>query len=45
MVDEVSRWWAAVVSVAFYWLSGDDENAARSYSLLDVFPTQLQASE
>ena len=44
-IDEVSRWWAAVVSVAYYWLLGDDENAARHYGILDTFPKKLQASE
>ncbi|XP_076467423.1 sterol regulatory element-binding protein 1-like [Babylonia areolata] len=44
-IDEVARWWAAVVSVAFYWLTGDDENAARSYPVLDVFPPALQSSD
>lgn len=44
-VDEVARWWGAIVSVAYYWLIGDDENAARNYSLLDAFPQKLQNSE
>nr|KAG5698523.1 hypothetical protein BaRGS_023226 [Batillaria attramentaria] len=44
-IDEVARWWAAVVSVAYYWLIGDDDNAARNYLLLDVFPPKLQASD
>ncbi|XP_025084954.1 sterol regulatory element-binding protein 1-like isoform X2 [Pomacea canaliculata] len=44
-VDEVARWWGAIVSVAYYWLIGDDENAARNYSLLDAFPQKLQNSD
>ncbi|XP_041360280.1 sterol regulatory element-binding protein 1-like isoform X2 [Gigantopelta aegis] len=44
-VDDVSRWWAAVVSVAYYWLLGDDENAARHYGILDTFPKKLQTSD
>ncbi|KAL8576347.1 hypothetical protein ACOMHN_048914 [Nucella lapillus] len=44
-IDEVARWWAAGVSVAFYWLTGDDENAARSYPVLDVLPPTLQSSD
>jgi len=44
-VDKVSQWWAAVMSVAYYWMNGDDENAARSYLLLDVFPTSLQGTD
>nr|UVI59225.1 SREBP-1 [Haliotis discus hannai] len=41
--DEVSLWWAGIVSVAFYWLKGDDDNAKDYYSVLDVFPKKLQA--
>ncbi|XP_076446887.1 sterol regulatory element-binding protein 1-like [Babylonia areolata] len=45
VVDKVVQWWAGVVSVAFCWLNGDDEKAAQLYLLLDMFPTQLQASD
>lgn len=44
-MDESSAWWAAVVSVAVYWLIGDDENAERSYPMVDSFPKKLQHSE
>ncbi|KAL8615034.1 hypothetical protein ACOMHN_057938 [Nucella lapillus] len=44
-VDKVVQWWAAVVSLAFCWLNGDDEGAARLYPLLDMYPTPLQASD
>ncbi|GFR96431.1 sterol regulatory element-binding protein 1 [Elysia marginata] len=40
-LDEVAMWWANIVSVAHYWLIGDDENAAKSFSVLDVFPKKL----
>ena len=44
-VDEVSRWWGAMVSVAAYWLTGDDNLAEQLYGIADVFPKQLQAIE
>lgn len=44
-MDSVAIWWASVVSVAHYWLVEDDENAARNYSVLDVFPKKLHASD
>ena len=44
-MDESSAWWAAVVSVAVYWLIGDDENAERSFPMVDSFPKKLQHSE
>ncbi|XP_033742232.1 sterol regulatory element-binding protein 1-like [Pecten maximus] len=44
-VDEVARWWSSIVSVAMYWLSGDEENAERCYSQCDAFPRPLQQSD
>jgi len=44
-VDDTSAWWAGVLSVAIFWLTGDDENAERSYPLVDSFPKKLQQSE
>nr|AHB60716.1 sterol regulatory element-binding protein [Mimachlamys nobilis] len=44
-VDEVARWWSSIVSVAMYWLSGDEENAERCYSQCDAFPRALQQSD
>ena len=44
-LDEVAMWWANIVSVAHYWLIGDDENAAKSFSVLDVFPKKLHGVE
>ncbi|XP_069129504.1 sterol regulatory element-binding protein 1-like isoform X2 [Argopecten irradians] len=44
-VDEVARWWSSIVSVAMYWLSGDEENAERCYSQCDAFPKLLQQSD
>ena len=44
-VDEVSRWWAAMIGIAAYWLSGDDNAAEGLYSFADVFPKQLQSTE
>jgi len=40
-VDEVARWWAAVISLAAYWLTGDDEAAHRLYPTVDALPKQL----
>ncbi|XP_059150528.1 sterol regulatory element-binding protein 1-like [Physella acuta] len=40
-LDEVAMWWSNIVSVAHYWLIGDEENASRNYSVLDVFPKKL----
>ncbi|ESP03687.1 hypothetical protein LOTGIDRAFT_224211 [Lottia gigantea] len=40
--DETAKWWSGIVCVAYYWLMGDDENASRYYSVLDVFPKRLQ---
>ncbi|CAL1543442.1 unnamed protein product [Lymnaea stagnalis] len=40
-LDEVALWWSNIVSVAHHWLTGDDENASRNYSVLDVFPKKL----
>ncbi|XP_052278995.1 sterol regulatory element-binding protein 1-like isoform X2 [Dreissena polymorpha] len=42
---EVTKWWAAVTSVAAYWLIGDDENVERCYQLIDAFPQKLYHSE
>lgn len=44
-VDEVSRWWAAILGVAANWLSGDDEDARRLYSIADTFPKHLQNTD
>ena len=44
-VDEVSRWWAAIIGIAAHWLSGDDNAAERLYNFADVFPKQLQTTE
>ena len=44
-VDEIARWWAAVIDVGAYWLSGDDEQARKLYPTLDAFPKYLQNSE
>lgn len=44
-LDEASAWWAAIVSVAVYWLIGDDENAERSYLMAESFPKKLHLSE
>ena len=41
-IDEVSRWWAAVIGIAAHWLSGDDTAAERLYGIADVFPKFLQ---
>ena len=43
--DEVAKWWSAILTVATYWLSGDEENAEKSYSQCDAFPRKLQQSE
>ncbi|KAH9496042.1 Sterol regulatory element-binding protein 1 [Bulinus truncatus] len=44
-LDEVALWWANIVSVAHHWLLGEDENASRTYSILDVFPKKLNGVE
>ncbi|KAJ8297991.1 hypothetical protein KUTeg_024522 [Tegillarca granosa] len=44
-VDEVAKWWSALLSVAMHWLNGDDENAERYYSVCDSFPRRLQQCE
>ena len=44
-VDEVARWWAAVISLGAYWLNGDDEAANRLYPTVDALPKQLYNSE
>lgn len=44
-VDEAAKWWSAMISVAMYWLSGDEENSERCYSQCDAFPRSLQQSE
>ena len=43
-VDEVSKWWAAMIAIAAHWLSGDDNAAERLYGITDVFPKQLQST-
>ena len=43
--DEVARWWAAVISLAAYWLTGDDEAAHRLYPTVDALPKQLYNNE
>ena len=44
-VDDISRWWASVLDVAAYWLSGDDEQAENLYRIVDVLPVQLHKQE
>jgi sterol regulatory element-binding transcription factor 1 len=44
-VDEISRWWAAVIGVAAHWLVGDDFSAEKLYGLVETFPSQLKNSE
>lgn len=43
--DEIAKWWSSIITVAMYWLSGDEENAERSYSQCDAFPRKLQQCE
>uniref|UniRef100_A0A0L8H136 BHLH domain-containing protein n=2 Tax=Octopus bimaculoides TaxID=37653 RepID=A0A0L8H136_OCTBM len=40
-VDEIARWWSAIVNVATYWFTGDYGNAERNFHLLDVFPKKF----
>lgn len=44
-VDEVSRWWAAIVAIGAYWLNGDLTAGERMFTIADTFPKQLQATE
>ena len=44
-MDEAAAWWASVVTVAVYWLMGDDENAERCFSMVDTYPKKFQSSE
>ncbi|XP_052078651.1 sterol regulatory element-binding protein 1-like isoform X2 [Mytilus californianus] len=43
--DNISKWWSAIITVAIFWLSGDEDNAERSYSQCDTFPRKLQQSD
>ncbi|XP_074649964.1 sterol regulatory element-binding protein 1-like [Tubulanus polymorphus] len=40
--DVASKWWSAVLTVATYWLTGDEKNAARFYPIIESFPAVLQ---
>lgn len=44
-VDEVARWWAAIVSLAAHWIAGDDDVAEKLYPIADAFPKHLQKVE
>ena len=44
-LDELARWWAAVVAVGAHWLSGEDNLAEKLYPVLEAFPKQLANSE
>ena len=44
-VDEVSRWWAAIVGIGAHWLTGDVAGSDRLLSVADCFPKQLQSAE
>nr|QGX48188.1 SREBP [Sinonovacula constricta] len=44
-LDELSAWWASVISVAAYWLIGDDESAEKNYAIVDSFPASLHRSD
>jgi len=44
-VDELARWWGAVLAVAANWLTNDDAAAERLYPMIDSFPKALQNSE
>ncbi|XP_078602754.1 sterol regulatory element-binding protein 1-like [Branchiostoma floridae x Branchiostoma japonicum] len=44
-VDAVGKWWYSVLSVACYWLVGEDEAAERHYAVVDSLPKQMDQSE
>jgi len=44
-VDEVSRWWAAIVGIGAQWLTGDIVTSDRLLSVADTFPKQLQSAD
>jgi len=50
-MDELSRWWSAVLAVAAHWLciSNDDESslvaAQRFYAVIDSLPSAVQNAE
>jgi len=49
-VDELSRWWSAVLAVASHWLCvTDDESslvaAQRFYAVVDSMPKAVQNAE
>ncbi|KAK3579818.1 hypothetical protein CHS0354_014965 [Potamilus streckersoni] len=41
-VDERSRWWSGIVSVALHWQMGDDASAEKHYTFADAFPKKFQ---
>lgn len=43
-IDEKSKWWCALLSVAAHWLNEEDQYAERFYSVLDSLPISFQDS-
>ncbi|KAL3879146.1 hypothetical protein ACJMK2_031456 [Sinanodonta woodiana] len=41
-VDERSRWWSGIASVALYWQMGDDDSAEKHYTFAETFPKNVQ---
>lgn len=44
-IDEASKWWSGLLSVAYCWLTGDDEMAHKSYPVVDLLPKCLQNAQ
>ncbi|XP_055682890.1 sterol regulatory element-binding protein 1 isoform X2 [Lutzomyia longipalpis] len=40
--DSVTNWWCSLISVAAFWLLGEDEKAKDIYARVDVLPKVLQ---
>lgn len=43
--DEVSKWWASVLTVGANWLTGNNAAIFRHYPIIDSYPTVLEELE
>lgn len=39
--DELIKWWCSILTVAAYWLLGEDSQAKELYYIADILPKQL----
>lgn len=43
--DDLIVWWSSILSVAAYWLLGEDTFAKELYDTIDKLPEQLKSDD